>query len=41
MQARIEDVLKRSKLMLVMDEAHFVFNQSRRMYSRPELVDWK
>jgi hypothetical protein len=40
MQARIEDVLKRSKLMLVMDEAHFVFNQSRRMYSRPELVDW-
>ena len=40
MQARIEDVLKRSRLMLVVDEAHFVFNQSRRMYSRPELVDW-
>jgi len=40
MQARIEDVLKRSKLMLVVDEAHFVFNQSRRLYSRPELVDW-
>jgi hypothetical protein len=40
MQARIEDVLKRSKLMLVVDEAHFLFNQSRRMYSRPELVDW-
>jgi hypothetical protein len=40
MQARIEDVLQRSRLMLVMDEAHFVFNQSRRMYSRPELVDW-
>lgn len=40
MQARIEDVLKRSKLMLVVDEAHFVFNQSRRMSSRPELVDW-
>jgi len=40
MQARIEDVLKRSKLMLVVDEAHFVFNQSRRIYSRPELVDW-
>lgn len=40
MQARIEDVLKRSKLMLVIDEAHFVFNQSQRMYSRPELVDW-
>lgn len=26
--------------MLVIDEAHFVFNQSRRMYTRPELVDW-
>lgn len=40
MQARIEDVLKRSKLLLVLDEAHFLFNQSRRMYSRPELIDW-
>ena len=40
MQARIEDVLSRTKLMLVVDEAHFVFNQSQRMYSRPELVDW-
>ncbi len=40
MQERIEDVLKRSKIMLVLDEAHFLFNQSRRMYSRPELVDW-
>jgi hypothetical protein len=40
MQERIEDVLKRSKIMLVVDEAHFLFNQSRRMYSRPELVDW-
>jgi hypothetical protein len=40
LQARIEDVLKRSKLMLVIDEAHFIFNQSRRMYTRPELVDW-
>jgi hypothetical protein len=40
MQERIEDVLRRSKLMLVVDEAHFLFNQSRRMYSRPEVVDW-
>ena len=40
MQERIEDVLRRSKLMLALDEAHFLFNQSRRMYSRPELVDW-
>jgi hypothetical protein len=40
MQARIEDVLKRSKIMLVMDEAHWLFNQARRMYARPELIDW-
>ncbi|MDE3068607.1 MAG: AAA family ATPase [Verrucomicrobiota bacterium] len=40
MQLRIEDVLKQSKLLLLLDEAHFLFNQSRRMYSRPELIDW-
>ena len=40
MQARVEDVLQRSKLMLVFDEAHFLFNQSPRIYSRPELIDW-
>lgn len=40
MQERIEDVLRRSKLMLVADEAHFLFSQSPRVYSRPELVDW-
>ncbi len=40
MQARIEDVLERSKLMLVIDEAHWLFNQSARIYTRPELIDW-
>jgi hypothetical protein len=40
MRARIEDVLKRSKLFLSVDEAHFLFNQSCRMYSRPEMIDW-
>jgi len=40
MQARIEDVLNRSKIMLVIDEAHFAFNQTRQMTSRPELIDW-
>jgi hypothetical protein len=40
MQARTEDVLQRSKLMLVFDEAHFLLNQSPRFYTRPELVDW-
>jgi hypothetical protein len=40
MQARIEDVLGRSKIMLVIDEAHFAFNQTRQMTARPELIDW-
>ena len=40
MQARIEDVLRRSKIMLVIDEAHFAFNQTRQMTARPELIDW-
>lgn len=40
MQARVEDVLSRSKIMLVIDEAHFLFNQSRHMTARPELIDW-
>lgn len=40
MQARIEDVLQRSKIMLVIDEAHFAFPQSQRIYSRPEIIDW-
>lgn len=40
MQARIEDVLQRSRLLLVVDEAHFAFPQSQRIYSRPEIVDW-
>ena len=40
MQARIEEVLQRSRLVLVFDEAHFLFNQSSRIYTRPEIVDW-
>jgi hypothetical protein len=40
MQARVEDVLERSRLMLVFDEAHFLFPQGARIYVRPELVDW-
>ena len=40
MQARIEDVLQRSRLLLVIDEAHFLFSGAERVYSRPELVDW-
>jgi hypothetical protein len=40
MQARVEDALQRSGLMLVIDEAHFLFGQSERIYSRPEMIDW-
>ncbi|HKS35936.1 MAG TPA: ATP-binding protein [Verrucomicrobiae bacterium] len=40
MQARVEDFLQRSRLVLVIDEAHFLFSQSVRLYTRPELVDW-
>jgi AAA domain len=39
-QARIEDMLQRSRLMLVIDEAHFLFGQGERIYSRPEMIDW-
>jgi len=40
MQAAVEDVLESSKLMLVIDEAHYFFNQGSRMYTRPEMLDW-
>jgi len=40
MQARVEDVLQRSRLCLVVDEAHFLFGQGERIYSRPEMIDW-
>jgi hypothetical protein len=39
MQNRIEDILQRSGLALVFDEAHYLFDPKPRMYSRPELVD--
>ena len=40
MQNRVEDVLQRSGMMVVFDEAHFFFDLRPRMYARPELVDW-
>ncbi|MDB6022758.1 MAG: hypothetical protein JWQ04_2615 [Pedosphaera sp.] len=39
-QTRVEDLLQRSRLMVVIDEAHHLFSSSERVYSRPELVDW-
>ncbi|HTD65777.1 MAG TPA: ATP-binding protein, partial [Candidatus Limnocylindria bacterium] len=40
MQSRIEDMMQRSGLLLVLDESQYAFAQGERIYSRPELVDW-
>lgn len=40
MQCSVEEVLRLSGLMPVIDEAHFFFNQGPRMYTRPEMLDW-
>ena len=40
MQASVEEVLRISGLMLIIDEAHHCFNQGPRMYTRPEMLDW-
>jgi hypothetical protein len=40
MQASVEEVLRASRLMLVIDEAHFFFNQAPRMKTRPEMLDY-
>ncbi len=39
-QVRVEDFFKRTGLMLVIDEAHYLFPQHQRSSSNPELVDW-
>jgi hypothetical protein len=40
MEANIEEVLQASRLMPVIDEAHFAFSQGPRMRTRPEMLDW-
>ena len=40
MQAAVEEVLRTSQLMPVIDEAHFTFSQGPRMRTRPEMLDW-
>jgi hypothetical protein len=40
MQIRIRHHLERSGLMLVIDEAHRLFQPSERIYSHPELLNW-
>ncbi len=40
MQAAVEAMVVRSRLCLVIDEAHYLFSGSERSNVRPELVDW-
>ena len=40
MQVRVEEFFRKTRLMLVIDEAHYLWPQYQRSYSSPELIDW-
>ena len=40
MQLRVEEFFRKTRLMLVIDEAHYLFPQYLDRISRPELVNW-
>jgi hypothetical protein len=40
MQVKVEEFFRKTRLMLVMDEAHYLWPQYHRSDSSPELVDW-
>lgn len=40
MKSRSTDVLRRSRLMLVVDEGHYLLPQTQRVETRPVLLDW-
>jgi hypothetical protein len=40
MQIKVEEFFRRTRLMLVIDEAHYLFRHQPRSNSNPELVDW-
>lgn len=40
MKPRATDVLRRSGLMLVIDEGHYLLPQTKRVVARPVLLDW-
>ena len=40
MQVKVEEFFRRTRLMLVIDEAHYLWPQHQRSHSSPELVDW-
>jgi hypothetical protein len=39
-QARIEDMLQKSRLLLIIDEAHYLLSAAERTRTAPELIDW-
>jgi AAA domain len=40
MQIKVEEFFRKTGLMLVIDEAHYLFRHQQRSNSSPELVDW-
>jgi hypothetical protein len=40
MQVRVEEFFRKTGLMLIIDEAHYLWPQYQRSYSSPELIDW-
>lgn len=40
LQAKIETFFRRTGAFLIIDEAHFLWPQSKRISSNPELIDW-
>ncbi len=40
MQVKVEEFFRRTRLMLVIDEAHHLWPQHQRSHSNPELIDW-
>src|SRR5216684_1769015 len=40
LQVRVEEFFRKTQLMLVIDEANYLWPQYQRSYSSPELIDW-
>lgn len=40
MQVKVEDLFRKTRLTLVIDEAHYLWPQHERSHANPELVDW-
>ena len=40
MQMKVEEFFRKTRLMLVIDEAHYLWPQHERVYSTPELINW-